>query len=71
MGMMRLGKSHPKEIMENASRAALDKKICSYKYLAILVKQATAKGPQGNPEIIIRHDHLRGSSAYIGGGIHV
>ena len=71
MGMMRLCKSHPTEIMENASRAALDKKICSYKYLAILVKQATAKGPQGTPEIIIRHDHVRGSSAYVGGGIHV
>ena len=71
MGIMRLCKNHPKEIMEKASREAIDKKICSYKYLAILVKQVTTKGPQKNPEIIIRHDHVRGSSAYTGGGLRV
>lgn len=71
MGIMRFGKQYPNEIMEKASREALDKKTCSYKYFSILVKQSAASISQTKPERIIAHDNVRGSGAYTGGGIHV
>jgi hypothetical protein len=57
--------------MENASREALDKKTCSYKYLSIIAKQQAAISPQKKPETIIKHDNVRGISAYAGGGFRV
>lgn len=71
MGIMRLCKQYPNEIMEKASREALDKKTCSYKYFSILVKQSAASVSPTKPERIIAHDNVRGSEAYTGGGIHV
>lgn len=71
MGIMRLCKNYPVEIMEKASREALDKKTCSFKYFSIIVKQATANAAQRTTERIIKHDNVRGSNAYAGGGIHV
>ncbi|MEL7564954.1 MAG: hypothetical protein AAGU27_08720 [Dehalobacterium sp.] len=70
MGIMRLGKSYSNEIMEKASREALDKNTCSYKYFSIILKQTTAKVSEGQNEKIIKHDNVRGSSAYTGGGIN-
>jgi len=70
MGIMRLAKTHPNELMERASREALDKKTCSFKYLSIILKQLTAKATTSQVERIITHDNLRGSSAYSGGGIN-
>lgn len=71
MGIMRLCKSYSDEIMEIASREAIDKKTCSYKYFSIIVKQVTANIPQKSTETIVKHDNVRGKSAYAGGGIHV
>lgn len=71
MGILRLGKNVSHDAMEHACREALEKRTCSYKYVAILVKQATAKGPKPVPDTIIEHENVRGSSAYTGGGLHV
>ncbi len=71
MGIMRICKSYPTQVMENASREALDKKTCSFKYLSIIAKQHAAKAPQSSPEIIVKNDNVRGISAYAGGGLHV
>jgi transposase len=70
MGIMRLGKSYANELMESASYEALDKNICSYKYFNIILKQVTAKATKNNSERIIKHDNVRGSSAYTGGGLN-
>lgn len=70
MGIMRFGKSYSLEIMEYASREALDKNTCSYKYFSMILKQASAHvSNQQVEEKIIRHDNVRGSHAYTGGGI--
>jgi len=69
MGVMRLCKSYPAHIMEAASREALDKKTYSFKYISLIAKQQATKVPQKNPEIIISHANVRGSSSYAGGGL--
>ena len=71
MGVMRLCKVYPAHIMESACREALDKKTCSYKYLSLIAKQLAAISPQKKPETIIKHDNVRGISAYAGGGFRV
>jgi transposase len=71
MGIMRLGKNYSAAIMERASREALDKNICSYKYFGIILKQVAATVPKTPPQKIVNHDNLRGSNAFAGGGIHV
>lgn len=70
MGIMRIANNYSNEIMEAASREALDKNTISYKYFSIIVKQVTAKATQKTSERIICHDNVRGSSAYSGGGIN-
>lgn len=70
MGIMRLAKAHSNELMERASREALDKKTCSFKYYSIILKQLTAKVTTGQAERIITHDNVRGSGAFTGGGIN-
>jgi transposase len=70
MGIMRFSKTYSPEIMERASKEAIDKKTCSYKYFSIILKQEAAKEQQTKPEKIIKHDNLRGSGAYAGGGIN-
>ena len=70
MGIMRLAKDIPKEIMEKASREALDRQIYSYKYFNIILKQTAAKAREEQAEKIIKHDNIRGSSSYIGGGLN-
>lgn len=74
MGIMRLGKDSPPEIMERACREAIDKRTYSYKYFNIILKQVTAKASKknANKDInkIIMHDNIRGKSAFVGGGIN-
>jgi hypothetical protein len=70
MGIMRLGKDYLPIIMEKASREALDKNTCSYKYFGIILKQMAAKISKIPPEKIISHDNVRGRNAFIGGGIN-
>jgi hypothetical protein len=69
MGVMRLSKSHSAELMEKASREALEKNICSYKYFSIMLKQVAKNPAKAENEKIIQHENVRGSSAYQGGGI--
>lgn len=70
MGIMRLGKNYSTAIMERASREALDKNTCSYKYFGMILKQVAATVSKNPPEKIVSHDNVRGSSAFIGGGIN-
>ena len=70
MGIMRLGKNYSTEIMESASREALDKNTCSYKYFGMILKQVAATISKTLPEKIICHDNIRGSNAFTGGGIN-
>ena len=70
MGIMRLGKTHSNELMERASREALDKRTCSFKYFSIILKQLSAKTTASQTEVIITHENVRGSDAFTGGGIN-
>lgn len=70
MGIMRFSKSYSDEIMENASREALERNACSYKYFSLILKQVTQNVAENNAENIIMHDNVRGSSAFAGGGIN-
>lgn len=71
MGIMRLIKGHPSNIVESASRDALDKNINSYKYFSILFKQTLVSSEKNQDPKIIKHNNVRGSSAFSGGGINV
>lgn len=70
MGIMRFSKSYSTEIMESASKDAIDKNICSYKYFSIIIKQMAKNTSKTDNERIIQHENLRGISAYAGGGIN-
>lgn len=70
MGIMRLSKSYPSEMMEKASQKALNQKTYSYKYISIILKQVTTDAGKPKAEKIIEHANIRGSQAYTGGGIH-
>lgn len=70
MGIMRLAKNTTPDIMEKASREALDRLTYSYKYFSIILKQTVSKVRDEHTERIIKHDNVRGSSAYAGGGIY-
>lgn len=70
MGIMKYSKSYSAEIMESSSREALDKRVCSFKYFSIILKQMTIKISANHTEKVVKHDNVRGSSAFIGGGIH-
>lgn len=70
MGIMRLCKTHSAQIMETASREAIDKNAYSFKYFNIILRQVVANFPKKQDDKIIQHENVRGSSAYAGGGIH-
>jgi len=70
MGIMRFTKSISDEIMEAASREALEKNTITYKYFSIIIKQISNKTIGNIPEKIINHENVRGKNAYVGGGIN-
>ncbi len=71
MAIMSHTKNSPPEVMEIASRKALSLEIYSYKYFKMIIKQESTKKEKGRrPCKIIVHSNLRGSSAYVGGGIN-
>ncbi len=70
MGIMRLAESNSKEIVEAASKEALERNTISYKYFSLILKQFTLKPTKNQSEKVIIHDNLRGSSAFTGGGIN-
>jgi hypothetical protein len=70
MGIMRLCKSYPAEIMEAVSRETLNRNTCSFKYFNIILKQIVTNLPKKQEDKIIQHENIRGSRAYTGGGIN-
>jgi len=70
MGIMRWSKSYPPEVMEAASQEAQDKNIYSSKYFSMILKTVAQKAAERDTEKIITHDNLRGSEAFLGGGIN-
>lgn len=70
MGIMRFSNNYSSEIMEAASKEAIERNTVSYKYFSIILKQVTAKVYDNTDEKIINHDNLRGSTAFAGGGIN-
>jgi hypothetical protein len=70
LGVMRLAKSYPAERMEAAARRALDCRAISYKsFKSILEKGLDQAGlPAPSPEVIIKHENIRGSAYYQQGG---
>lgn len=69
MGIMRLCQQYTPEIMECASREALDKGTCTYKYLGMILKQVAVKITKTPPQKVINHDNVRGRNAFTGGGL--
>jgi len=70
MAIMSHTKSTLPEVMESASRKALDLEIYSYKYFKMLLKKESSNNQKTKPEKVIVHSNLRGKSAYAGGGIN-
>ncbi len=71
MAIMSFSKDCPEDVMENASRKALDMEIYSLKYFKMIFKQISSGEDKDNSSgRIIAHDNLRGSSTYAGGGIN-
>ena len=71
MAIMSHTKDCSSDVMEKASRKALDLEIYSYKYFKMIIKQEASKKVKGKrSNKIIIHSNLRGSSAYTGGGIN-
>lgn len=71
MAIMSHTKDSPPDVMEKASRKALDMQIYSYKYFKMIIKQeSTKKDSEKRSDKIIVHSNLRGKSAYAGGGIN-
>ena len=67
MGIMRLASDYPAEVVEAASKDAIDKRTCTYKYFSIILKQ---KAPNESFEVekVVSNTNLRGAKAYAGGG---
>jgi len=70
MAIMSHSKNTSVQVMETASRKALDLEIYSYKYFKMLLNKESLKKESSKPEKIIIHDNLRGKGAYAGGGIN-
>jgi transposase len=64
-GILRLAKTVSREQMEAACEKALQQAVYTYKYFTILLKNMDTPKPRP-----IRHDNLRGSGYYGGGGPH-
>jgi hypothetical protein len=70
MGIMRLASSYPAEIVEAASKEAVEKRTCNYKYFSIILKQMPLKECSSNNDKVVSNSNLRGVRAYVGGGIN-
>lgn len=70
LGVMRLSKSYPAERMEAAAKRALSYKAVSYKSFKSILEKGLdqAEFPAPSPEVIIRHENIRGSAYYQQGG---
>jgi hypothetical protein len=70
MGIMRLASDYPSETVEAASKDAIDKGTCTYKYFSIILKQKALKELDAASEKVVSNANLRGVKAYAGGGMN-
>lgn len=70
MGIMRLSSDYPSETVEAASREAIEKRTCNYKYFSIILRQMTSKDLSPEGEKIVPNSNLRGAKTYAGGGLN-
>lgn len=70
MGIMRLSSGYTHECVEAASKEAIDKKICNYKYFSIILKQMDSKASSTENEKIVNNTNIRGAKTYAGGGLN-
>jgi len=70
MAIMSHSRNNSNQVMEKASRKALELEIYSQKYFKMLVNKEGKKGQEAKPEKIVDHSNLRGKGAYVGGGIN-
>ena len=70
MGIMRLSSQYPSETVEAASREALEKRTCSYKYFSIILRQISSKEASSEGEKVVPNSNLRGAKSYAGGGLN-
>jgi hypothetical protein len=72
MGIMRLAKKYPSEIMEAACKKANESNVFSYKYFEMIIKnEAQTKNIPAEMGLPPRQNNLRGSEFFKGGGIIV
>lgn len=69
MGIMRLASDYPYETVEAASKDAIDKGTCTYKYFSIILRQKALK-ESSEGEKVISNTNLRGAKSYAGGGMN-
>ena len=69
MAILSYAKEASVQVMEAASRKALNLEIYSYKYFKMLIKKESAM-KEKKPERIILNSNLRGKNAYAGGDIN-
>jgi hypothetical protein len=70
MGIMRLSSQYPSETVEAASREALEKRTCRYKYFSIILRQISSKEASSEGEKVVPNSNLRGAKSYAGGGLN-
>ena len=70
MGIMRLSSGYSPETVEAASKEAIEKRTCNYKYFSIILRQMTSKESTSESEKIVPNSNLRGAKTYAGGGLN-
>ena len=70
MGIMRLASNYPTETVEAASKEAIEKRTCNYKYFSIILKQMTSKDSSSKSEKVVANSNVRGAKTYAGGGMN-
>jgi len=70
MGIMRLSSDYPSETVEAASREAIEKRTCNYKYFSIILRQIASKEASCEGEKVVSNSNLRGAKTYAGGGLN-
>jgi DNA replication protein DnaD len=70
MGIMRLASNYSAEVVETASKEAIDKGTCTYKYFSIILRQKALKETDAVSEKVISNTNLRGAKTYVGGGMN-
>jgi len=70
MGIMRLAAEYPADTIEAASKEAIDKGTCTYKYFSIILRQKSLNESDAASEKVVSNVNLRGAKAYAGGGMN-